>query len=204
MDFIHVKVLLDGESDIESLEHCAMLTTYTSLVMSDDFIEVPKGGAVEGTPLRSEILMGCVPSEDCVVRLRDSKGKYVDCSAQVTVNGNIASPASLSKFRMSENAANTEVDESAGSTGLSAEPNQGEESETAVDGEDGSEKDEGESVEGMLDTGGLAGSVSFDCPDLSSLEPVADGKEMLVFVDISLNGGASFDKTVKPLLQVKV
>ena len=58
-------------------------------------------------------------------------------------------------------------------------------------------------VIGLLDTGGVEGSVIFDCPDITSMEPVIFGKEKFLFVDVSLDGGATFDSTDKPILNVK-
>lgn len=216
LDFVHVKVQLDGETDVETSEHLATLITYTNLHLSEEMIEVPKGGAIEGSLVHLAVLAACVPSNQCVVRLRDSCGKFVDCiGAEVAVEGELATPASIAIFA-SDNGPTLDAGSTDQEVTGAVPPKSEESADGSIEGDEQQDPasaevpDDGEdaaveaSPEGKLDTGGLPGTISFECPNFTSLEPVVDGKDMLLFVDVSLDDGASFDKALKPLLQVKM
>jgi hypothetical protein len=211
LDFVFVKILLDGESTDNVHQNTTSVNLFSALQLSDEVIDVPKGGAGEGAAITIPISGGCVPTETCLVKLRDVAGVCVECPAQLTITGKTASPQSIQKYYedkqeslRSDNIVNDNVIEGINEkTDTSdAEGLQDEHSSDVVDGEaDGVLV--GENIVGLLDTGGRAGELTFECPDISTLEPHVDGKDKFLFVDISLDAGVSYDNSAQPLLQIK-
>ena len=80
-------------------EHVTHLKLFTyPMSISEENIEVPKGGASESTPVRISIPDKCVPSDHCIVRLRDRNDNILECPAEITVNSPTASPSSVAKY----------------------------------------------------------------------------------------------------------
>ena len=205
LDFLMVKVLLDGRSDVPDSD-ASYISLFHNVEISSESPTVPGGGAHESGEVKVEIDHGCVPSDKVVVRIRGVDGKTVDCTGTLESEA-AATPESVETafaFAASQEAKAAEEAANGGKEGEKKEEDEGEGEGDAEAGEEGEEqKEEEKEDEGLHDQGGGTGSVTFELPDVSELEPELSGKDKLLFVDISLDGGESFTTSSDALLHVK-
>jgi len=206
LDYLHVRVLLDGRSSVD-LEHSAHISLFYAVECSDEAVKVAGGAAAPGAACTIEVFNGCIPTQDCVVRLRGEGGEPIICPAEVQTE-EIASPDSVYRMFM-QAAAAEETERLLLLHGPPPEKTEEElEAEAAAAQEllDAGIEPEPEpepEAPGFSDTGGNAGTIVFELPDCADLDPVMDGNTKKLYVDVSLDGGATWDEAAEPLLAIK-
>jgi hypothetical protein len=182
LDYVLVKVLLDGRSLVPDSQ-AARLRLFHTVSLGSTALAVPKGGATAATPVVLPVSAGLVESSRCLVRLRGAAPEDEGADPQTlalalkglpTASGTITLPAAPAK---AEAEAAAEGDEAAALPAAAAEP--------------------------YVDVGGSEGEVGFILPDPAGLEPVLKGKDRFLFVDLSLDGGETWEVASDSLLQVK-
>jgi hypothetical protein len=213
LDYALIKILMDGRSDTSALDKVP--SSYINLFQSVNVnscctIESPNGGLIEDSEVVVIMSESCVPSDNCMIRLRDSNGTEISCTASIETEG-IASPYTddiLSTAEDKNNLTDHNSEENGNPTldhGDNSELN-GEEGEGTSDDIPGDQSTENPLVDNTIiveDTGGSEGVIKFICPDLSQLEPIIEGKDKFVYLDISFDGGLTYDSSENPLLQIK-
>ena len=182
LDYVLVKVLLDGHSLVPDSQ-AARLRLFHTVSMGSAALAVPKGGATAATPVVLPVAAGLVDSSRCLVRLRGAASEEEGADPQTlalalkglpTASGTITLPAAPAKAVV-ETDATAEGDDA----GVAAVE------------------------EPYVDVGGSEGEVGFILPDPTGLEPVLKGKDRFLFVDLSLDGGETWELSSDSLLQVK-
>ena len=214
LDFMHVRVMLDGRSSVDH-EQAAYVSLFFKTEPTDDDVETAGGSAAPGTECTLHLFSGATPSSRCMVRLRGEGGEAVVCDAQLETE-EAATPESVERLykqeaaaeeaaRMKEEAGEAEPDAEVEGEAEAEGDEAGLEGEDEGEGEGGEEEGEQEEKEpdGFLDTGGSGGAVVFECPETSELQPVMDGNRKLLFVDVSLDGGETWDEASDPRLSIK-
>ena len=211
LDYLQVQVLLDGRSSVEE-EESAHISLFYAVECSDEPVEVAGGAATPGAPCTIQVYSGCIPSQDCVVRLRGDGGEPIVCPAAVETE-EIASPETVARM-FAQAAAAEEAERLALERGPEPEKTEEELEEEAAaaqelldagiePAEEEPEPEPEREAPGFADTGGNSGTIVFDLPDCADMEPIMDGNRKLLYVDVSLDGGATWDEAAEPLLCIK-
>jgi len=209
LDFLQVRVLLDGRSSVDEGDS-AHISLFYAVECSDELVQVAGGVASPGAPCTLQVFNGCIPTQDCVVRLRGEGGEPIICPAEVHTE-EIASPETVQRM-FAQSAAAEEAERLALERGDEPEKTEEElEAEAAtaqklldagIEHEEPEPEPEPEAP-GFTDTGGNAGTIVFKLPDCADLDPVMNGNMKLLYVDVSLDGGATWDHAAEPLLVIK-
>ena len=215
LDYVHIKILMDGRSDTSAVDKAPPSSSYVNLFQSVNVnscctIESPKGGLVEDSEVVILMSESCVPSDSCMIRIRDSNGAEISCVGSIETKA-IASPCTddISTDEDKNNGIDDCGDEESNSQAIDrGDDNEenGEEGDArpaSIPVDQSSENPSLNDPKVVEDTGGSEGVIKFICPDLSQLEPIVEGKDKFVYLDISLDGGLTYDSSRNPLLQVK-
>ena len=211
LDFVYVSVLLDGRSAVEPAFDTHVGLFY-KLDMSDRLVEVTGGAAITGARCVVHVDAGCVPSKQAIVRIRGESGNPVECRATIQTEPS-ATPTSVKRFFVQraeqEEAARLaaergpEPEKTAEESLAEAAAQEAAPSDESVPADGSPVEDPVKEPDGFLDVGGSEGSVAFELPSCADLIPVIDGGKKLLYVDVSVDGGDTWDTATEPLLIIK-